>query len=66
LGSAIFAYYGPLTLKFIDRHHIRLLSLGYHMVFEVPACATGQLVDDDVAITKQGDVKVYVLNRLKR
>jgi hypothetical protein len=35
------------------------------MVFEVPACATGQLVDDDIAITEQGDVKINVVDRLK-
>jgi hypothetical protein len=64
LGSTFFAYYGPLTLKFVDRHHIRLLSLGYHVVFEVPACATGQLVDDDVAISEQGYVKIDVVYRL--
>jgi hypothetical protein len=48
-------------VDFIDRRNFVLMALGYHLMFEGPACAAGEFGDDDIAVSEEVDVEIYMV-----
>jgi len=48
-------------VDFIDRRNLVLMALGYHLMFEGPACAAGEFGDDDIAVSEEVDVEINVV-----
>ena len=46
------------------KYYVQFLLFRYHIVFQLPPCASAELSDDNIAITKQINVKFDVGARL--
>lgn len=51
-------------IDFIYNRDFVLVTLGYHLMLECPACAASELGDNDIAISKEVDVEVDVMDWL--
>lgn len=49
----------------VDCRDFNLVVLGYHLMFEDPASAACEFGNNDIAVAKEVDVKVDVVNGLK-
>jgi hypothetical protein len=54
------------VILFVDRDNVIVMTLWYHLVLEFPTSAAGKFSDNDIAVTKEVDIEVDVVNRLER
>ena len=52
-------------IKFLDRRDGNLLICRYHFMFEIPACATSELGNNDIAVAEKVDIEIDMENGLE-
>jgi hypothetical protein len=51
-------------LFFVDRHNVHRLILGQHIMVQFPSCTTRKLRNNNIAVTKELNVKVDMVDGL--
>jgi hypothetical protein len=51
-------------VRFVDRGNFDFVILGYHIVLELPAGASGKFGDDSITISEEVNVEVDMIDRL--
>jgi hypothetical protein len=52
-------------LALVNGLNLDHLPRGYHLMFQIPARAAGELGNNDIAITKEINIEPYVVNWLR-